>query len=283
MKEVITPCLWFDNQAKEAGTFYSSHLASAKIVAQSPVVTEIEISGQHITLLDGGPMYQPNPSISLFYICETEEEINRIWEAFAKEGEVLMTLGKYEWSERYGWVNDKYGISWQFYLGKIEETGQRITPSFLFTGDQYGRAEEAINHYSSIFKNSDQDSMLRYGGNEAPEQEGKIKHAQISLGGQKFMLTESALPHNFTFTEGVSLTIHCETQEEIDYYWEKLTESGEESMCGWLKDQFGVSWQVVPTILSKIMSDPDKAGKAAQAFMEMRKFDIEKIVQASIS
>ncbi len=283
MKEIITPCLWFDNQAKEAGTFYSSHLANAKIIAQSPIVTEIKVSGQHITLLDGGPMYQPNPSISLFYVCDTEEEINRIWEAFAKEGEVLMPLDKYEWSEKYGWINDKYGISWQFYLGKIEEVGQRITPSLLFTGDQYGRAEEAINHYSTIFKNSDQDSMLRYGGNETPEQEGKVKHAQIELSGQKFILTESALQHNFTFTEGVSLTIHCETQEEIDYYWEKLTESGEESMCGWLKDKFGVSWQVVPTILSKIMSDPDKAGKAAQAFMEMRKFDIEKIVQASIS
>lgn len=282
MKEKITPCLWFDNKAKEAGVFYCSQFANAKIVAQSPVVTEIEVSGQHITLLDGGPMYQPNASISLFYICDTEEEINRIWESFAKDGSVLMPLDKYEWSERYGWVNDKYGISWQFWFGKIEDVGQRITPSLLFTGNQYGRAEEAINYYSTIFKNPKQDGILRFDNNEAPEQEGKVKHSQISINGQKFMLMDSAQYHNFTFSEGVSFTIHCETQDEIDYYWEKLTESGEESMCGWLKDKFGVSWQVIPTILSKIMSDPNKAGKAAQAFMQMRKFDIEKLVQASI-
>jgi predicted 3-demethylubiquinone-9 3-methyltransferase (glyoxalase superfamily) len=282
MKEKITPCLWFNNQAKEAGTFYSSHLANGKIVAQSPVVTEIEVSGQHITLVNGGPMYQPNASISLFYVCETEEEINRIWEAFTNEGSVLMPLDKYPLSEKYGWVNDKYGISWQFCLGKIEEFGQRITPSLLFTGNQYGRAEEAINHYLTIFKNSKQDDILRYINNEAPRQEGKVKHAQITLNGQKFMFTDSAKPHKFTFSEGVSLIIHCDTQDEIDYYWEKLTEDGEESMCGWLKDKFGVSWQVTPTILSKLMSDPEKAGKAAQAFMQMRKFDIEKLVQSSI-
>lgn len=283
MKEQITPCLWFDNNAKEAGIFYSTQFANAKIVAESPVVTEIEISGQHMTLLNGGPMYQPNASISLFYVCDTIKEINRIWEVFAKEGSVLMPLNKYEWSERYGWVNDKYGISWQFSLGKIEEVGQRVTPSLLFTGKQYGRAEEAIRFYSTIFKNPRQDGILRYHNNETAEQKGKVKHAQLVLNGQKFMFMDSAESHNFTFSEGVSLTIHCETQEEIDYYWEKLTEGGDESMCGWLKDKFGVSWQVIPTILSKIMSDPHRAGKAAQAFMQMRKFDIEKIIQASIS
>ncbi len=282
MNKQITPCLWFDNKAKEAGAFYCSHLSNTKIVAQSPVVTEIEVSGQNITLLDGGPMYQPNASISLFYVCETEEEINRIWEAFAKEGCVLAPLDKYEWCERYGWINDKYGISWQFWLGKLEEAGQRITPSFLFTGRQYGRAEEAINHYSTIFKNPKQSNILLYGNNEAPEKEGKVKHAEVFFNEQKFMFTDITLSHDITFSEGVSLTIHCETQDEIDYYWEKLTESGEESMCGWLKDKFGVSWQVIPTILSKLMSDPNKAGKAAQAFMQMRKFDIEKLVQASI-
>ncbi|TSJ47976.1 VOC family protein [Fluviicola chungangensis] len=283
MKEQITPCLWFDNQAKEAGAFYCSQLKNAKIAAQSPIVTEIEVSGQHLTLLDGGPMFRPNASISLFYVCDTEEEINRIWEAFTKEGTILMPLDTYDWSERYGWVNDKYGVSWQFWLGKVEEVGRRITPSLLFTGKQYGRAEEALNHYSTIFKNPVSDGILYYGDNEAPEQAGKVKHAQIGFDGQKFMFMDSIQPHPFEFNEGVSFTVHCENQEEIDYYWAKLTESGEESMCGWCKDKFGVSWQVIPTILSKLMSDPAKAGKAAQAFMQMRKFDIEKLVQASIS
>ena len=283
MKEKITPCLWFDGQAKEAATLYCSIFADAKITAQSPIVTAIEVSGQSITLLDGGPIYKPNPSISFYYICEKAEELDRIWKAFSKEGTVLMPLDKYPWGEKYGWINDKYGISWQFSLGKLSDVGQKITPCLLFTGKQYGRAEEALNHYSSIFKNSKVDGILRYGKNESPDEEGKVKHAQFGLNGQKFMVMDSSQPHNFTFSEGVSLTIHCQTQEEIDYYWGKLTESGEESMCGWLKDKFGVSWQVIPTILNKIMSDPAKAGKAAQAFMSMRKFNIEQLVQASIS
>lgn len=283
MKEKITPCLWYDNQAKEAAALYCSVFANAKITSQSPIVTTIDVNGQSFTLLDGGPKYHPNPSISFYYVCEDEKELNRIWNAFTKEGTVMMGLDKYPWSEKYGWVADKFGVSWQIGLGKISDVGQKIAPFFLFAGKQYGRVEEAIAHYSSIFNDFIVDGVLRYGANEAPDEEGKVKHAQVGFNGQKFMLMESAAPHNFSFSEGISLTIHCKNQEEIDYYWERLTESGAESMCGWLKDKFGVSWQVVPTVLDTIMSDPAKAGKAAQAFMSMRKLNIEQIVQASIA
>jgi predicted 3-demethylubiquinone-9 3-methyltransferase (glyoxalase superfamily) len=284
MTEKITPCLWYNGQAKQAAALYCSVFANAKITAQSPIVTGIDVDGQSITLLDGGPMYQPNPSISFYYICEKEDEFDRIWNAFSKEGLVMMPADKYPWSEKYGWINDKFGVSWQLGVDKLSNVGQKITPCFLFTGKQYGRVDEAIGFYSSIFDNPSVDGILRYSNNELPDTEGKVKHAQIALNGQKLMLMESAAAHKFTFTEGVSLTIHCENQQQIDYYWTKLTESGgQESMCGWLKDKFGVSWQIIPTILSKIMSDPAKAGKAAQAFMSMRKLNIEQIVQASIS
>lgn len=284
MKQSITPCLWYNGQAPEAAKLYCSVFANAKITAQSPIVTAIDVSGQSFTLLDGGPMYQPNPSISFYYICETEEELNRIWNAFSKEGTVMMPLDKYPWSEKYGWLADKFGVSWQLALGKISEVGQKITSCFLFTGKQYGRVDEAIAHYAAVFKNTTVDGILRYGANEQPDEQGKVKHAQINLGGEKLMLMESAASHKFTFSEGVSLTVHCENQQQIDYYWENLTSGGgQESMCGWLKDRFGVSWQIIPTMLSKIMSDPAKAGKAAQAFMSMRKLNIEQIVQASIA
>lgn len=276
--EKITPCLWYNGDAEEAAALYCSGFDGAKVVARSAFVIELSMSGQSITLLNGGPKYQPNPSISFFYVCETEKELERIWDALKKGGTVLMALGKYPWSEKYGWVSDKFGVSWQLALGKVNEVGQKITPCLLFTGKQFGRAEEALNYYSSIFKNSKTDGILY-------EEKNKkiVQHAQFALLGQKFMVMDSVEEHKFTFSEGVSLTIHCETQEEIDYYWQKLTESGEESMCGWLKDKFGVSWQVIPTILEKIMSDPVKAGKAAKAFMAMRKLDIEQIVQASLA
>ena len=229
-------------------------------------------------------MYHPNPSISFYYSCENEEEFDRIWNAFAKEGTVMMGADKYPWSEKYGWLADKFGISWQLAVSGSNETGQKITPCFLFAGKQYGRVDEAIAFYTSIFDNTAVDGILRYGKNESPDEEGRVKHAQVILNNQKFMLMESAGAHNFTFSEGISLTIHCENQQQIDYFWTKLTESGgQESMCGWLKDKFGISWQIIPVILSKIMSDPAKAGKAAKAFMSMRKLNIEQIVQASIS
>lgn len=283
MKEKITPCLWYNGQAKEAAALYCSVFANAKITAQSPIVTSIDVSGQSLTLLDGGPMYTPNPSISFYYMCETEAELDRIWKAFSKEGFVLMGLDKYPWSEKYGWISDKFNVSWQFALTNPKEIKQKITPFFTLTRGNYGRADEAIELYSRIFKNVKVQRIQRYGQNEQPDQEGKVRHAIISIGNQDLMLMESAHPHNFGFSEGISLTIHCENQQEIDYYWDNLTEGGAESMCGWLKDKFGVSWQIIPVVLNKIMSDPAKAGKAAQAFMSMRKLNIEQIVQASIA
>lgn len=283
MKKQITPCLWFNNQAKEAAALYCSVFEKSKITTQSPIVTEIDVSGQKFILLDGGPMYHPTPAMSFYYICENVRELEKIWDAFSKDGSILMPLNKYPRSEKFGWVTDKFGISWQLALGKLSDVGQKITPCLLFTGKQYGRVDEAIELYSSIFENVTVDGMLRYGANELPDKVGKVKHAQIDVDGQKLMLMESAAEHNFSFTEGVSLTLYCETQEEIDDYWEKFTEQGEESMCGWLKDKFGVSWQIIPTILGKIMSNPAKAGKAAQAFMTMRKLNIEQLVQSTIS
>ncbi|HLN53447.1 MAG TPA: VOC family protein [Lentimicrobium sp.] len=280
MKESITPCLWFNGRAREAAEFYTRFLPDTKITAQTQLVTEIEISGHRFTLLDGGPIFQPNPSISFSYQIDSIDEINRIWEAFKEGSTILMDLDKYPWSEKYGWLNDKFGISWQFIVGDFQQFGQKVIPALLFTQDKYGRAEEAINFYSSVFKNPKIDGIFRYEANAAPEEEGKIAHSQIEINGQKFQLLESKQSHQFTFSEGVSLMIHCDTQEEIDYYWDKLTEGGEESMCGWLKDKFGVSWQVVPDILLELMNDPSRADKAMKAFMNMRKLIIKEIVEA---
>ena len=276
-KEKITPCLWYNGNAGDAADLYCSIFTNTKITSRSPFVIEINVAGQSLTLLDGGPKYQPNPSISLFYICENENELERIWNELSKEGSVLMPLDKYPWSEKYGWINDKFGVSWQISLGKIDDVGQKLTPCLMFTGKQCGRAEEALHFYSSVFKISKTDGILYEDQNKT-----LVQHAQFALLGQKFMIMDSAAQHKFAFSEGVSLTIHCESQDEIDYYWQKLTENGQESMCGWLKDKFGVSWQVVPDVLENILGDPAKAGKAAKAFMSMRKLDIEQIVQATL-
>src|SRR3569832_2115109 len=118
-KEKITPCLWYNGNASEAAELYCSAFADAKITARSPIVTGISVAGQSITLLDGGPMYQPNPSISFFYLCETEKELEQAWTALTKEGTIMMALNKYPKKKKYRWVGDKFGISWQVSLGKL--------------------------------------------------------------------------------------------------------------------------------------------------------------------
>lgn len=212
-------------------------------------------------------------------VCTTEKEVDQAWEKLLEGGQVLMELNKYTWSNKYGWLQDKYGVSWQLSLGKTEDVGQKFTPSLMFTGEQAGNAEKAIQFYTSVFKPSFITGIARYTA-EDPDVEGTIKHAQFSLKNHVFMAMDSSLPHQFGFNEGLSLVVMCETQEEIDYYWEKLSAVPEAEQCGWLKDLFGVSWQIVPTVLEKLMSDPARSQRVFNAFMQMKKFDIAKLIEA---
>jgi predicted 3-demethylubiquinone-9 3-methyltransferase (glyoxalase superfamily) len=249
------------------------------ITYDTPLVVSFEISGQKFMLLNGGPQFAVNPSISFFVVCESEEEVDSTWEKLIHGGEIMMPLDRYAWSQRYGWVQDKYGVNWQLSFGKLEEVGQKFTPVLMFTGNRNGKAEEAIQQYTSIFNDSEIVGILRYEHGENVI-DGAIKHAQFKINGQVFMAMDSSHQHQFSFTEGISFVMECETQEEIDYYWEKLSTEGEENQCGWLKDKFGVSWQIVPAILSSLMADSSRAKRVLNAFLQMKKFDIEKLVNA---
>ncbi len=278
MKNQIYPCLWFDGKAKDAAELYCSIFKNSKIITDTPMVVNFEIEGQKIMVLNGGPEFTINPSISFFVTCEDDKEIEYLWKALSKDGSVLMELNTYPWSEKYGWCADKFGMTWQIFKGKLSDVKQKIVPLFLFSHHQYGNAESAIKFYTSIFKNSNIENILHYGKDDA-QAEGKVMHAQFRLQEKVFMAMDGPGDHTFDFNEAVSFVIPCDTQEEIDYYWNALTKGGQESMCGWLKDKFGVSWQVVPTILSELMSDPKRAPKVVQAFLQMKKFDIEKLKQ----
>ena len=145
----------------------------------------------------------------------------------------------------------------------------KITP-FLWFNDQ---AEEAMNFYTSIFKKSKIGSVSRY-GEGGPGQPGSVMTATFELNGQEFMALNGG--PLFTFTEAISFFVNCETQAEVDELWEKLTEGGEESQCGWLKDKYGLSWQIVPTALGELLNDPDaeKAGRVMNAMLQMKKIDV---------
>lgn len=243
------------------------------------MVVRFEIEGKLIMGLNGGPMFKINPSISLFVTCETEEEIETLWSNLIDGGTIMMALDQYPWSQKYGWVVDKFGMTWQLMLGELPIGRQKIMPCLLFVGHQYGRAEEAIKQYTSIFPNSGINRLEMYHEGE-PQQPGKLKFGDFRLQNELFAAMDGFGGHEFQFNEGVSFVVECDTQDEIDAYWTKLTAGGSESQCGWLKDKFGVSWQIVPTILSELMSDPEKAPRVVQAFMKMKKMDIETLLKA---
>lgn len=278
MTKSIYPCLWFDGQAEEAATFYCSVFNNSTITEKNPIVVRFELDGFRVMGLNGGPKFKINPSISLFVYCTSEDETARIYNALISGGTALMPLDTYPWSKKYGWLQDKFGMTWQISVVDKPGTPFSIKPSMLFTSSQFGRAEEAIQFYHSIFPKATTDLLLHYEAGDANA--GKVMYSEFQLNDYPLIAMDGPGEHRYTFNEGVSLVVECETQEEIDHYWYKLTEGGREDMCGWLKDKFGVSWQIVPGILSKLMSDPEKAPRVTQAFLQMQKFDIATLLRA---
>ncbi len=279
MNQPIYPCLWYDGQARAAAELYGTAFDDCRITSESPVAVEFTLGGQKFMGLNGGPQYRPNPSISFYATFEVPEEIDRAWSVLAEGGSVLMPLDSYPWSARYGWLQDRFGVSFQLSAGRLKDVGRKVAAMLTFTGSQAGRAEEAVRYYAALFEPSSIVGIKKYGPGEG-DAEGSVNHAQFWLGEQVFMATDSSAPHGFAFGEGVSLVVSCRSQEEIDRYWSRLSEGGQEGMCGWLKDRFGVSWQVVPAILGELMRDPVRAPRVTAAFLKMRKFDLETLLRA---
>ncbi len=287
----ITPFLWFEKDAAEIAKFYTSIFPNSKIknttiLHDTPSgrvdVATVELLGQELTLMAAGPLFKFTPAVSFLVACATTQEVDALWEKLSEGGTPLMPLDQYPFSERYGWLHDRYGLSWQVMFMGDREIRQRIIPTLMFVGKQAGKAEEAIHFYKSVFHNSEIDHILRYTKEDQPDKEGTIKHAGFSLEGQEFAAMDSARDHNFTFNEAISFVVPCETQEEIDSYWRKLSADPMAEQCGWLKDQYGLSWQIVPSILNKLLQDKDakKVARVTQAFLKMKKFDIAALKRA---
>jgi predicted 3-demethylubiquinone-9 3-methyltransferase (glyoxalase superfamily) len=289
--QLIRPCIWYDGKAEEAAALYTGLIPGSRILdvsrypeegqdlhgqpAGQAMLVETELAGFRLSALNGGPEFKITPAISLFVQLGSEREVDALWHGLAEGGGVLMPLDRYAWSDRYGWLVDRFGLTWQIALDP-DRAAPDIALSLLFTGAQHGNSEPALEFYTSVFPGSRVEGILRHDGSGG-EVAGTVKHAQFYLGGQTFMVMESALGHGFGFSEAVSFIVSCRTQEEVDRYWSALTAGGgAEGVCGWLKDRFGVSWQVVPEAVVRLVASPDKAaaGRAMRALHGMRKLDI---------
>jgi predicted 3-demethylubiquinone-9 3-methyltransferase (glyoxalase superfamily) len=286
----IIPHLWFDTEAKQAAVFYTTLFKNSKIgnvttITDTPSgncdIVSFTLSNLDCMAISAGPHFKLNPAISFFAQFESEAEIQTVWNALIGGGKALMPYDTYPWAQKYGWLEDKYGLSWQLSYKENTPVEQQITPFLMFTKDQAGKAKEALETYTTIFPESTIEAIVPY-AKEDGDKEGFIKHSRFTLSGQQFMAMESSLQHEFSFNEAFSIIVRCETQQEIDYYWEKLSAVAEAEQCGWLKDKYGVSWQIVPTIMNEMMAsqDKEKIARVTQAFLSMKKFDIAKLQEA---
>jgi predicted 3-demethylubiquinone-9 3-methyltransferase (glyoxalase superfamily) len=293
----IIPNLWFDKEAEEAAEFYTAIFANSKIGAKTYygkvgkeihgqdegtlLTVDFELEGYRFVALNGGPLFKFNPSISFFVRCSDEKEVDDIYSKLSVGGNVLMPLAKYDFSEKYAWISDKYGLTWQLFLG--EKVEQKIAPCLLFVGDQTGKAEEAMNLYTSIFPESKLGQISKYEEAESQVNNAKVKYGQFWLAGQELVAMDSGIDHKFAFNEAISLLVECKDQAEIDEYWGKLSAVPESEQCGWLKDKFGVSWQIAPEGMDKYLNDPDqsRADRVMAAFLKMKKIDIAEIEAAA--
>lgn len=280
MKNIIYPCLTIKGKIGEASDFYIHTFGEGKISQTSPFVIQIELSGQKFMLLNDGPVSSPNPSISFMVMCDNAEETEKYWNKLTPGGNVLMPLDSYDWSSKYGWVQDKYGVSWQLYTGTKDDTLQKFCPTLMFTGAKAGKATEAVHFYTGLFPQSQIEGILNY--SESDEDSADfVKHAQFKLNGFTAMAMDSSAEHGFGFNDAISFVVECETQAEIDKYWDKLTTNGgHEVACGWLTDKYGVSWQIIPKGLGKLMSDPERGERAMNALMKMKKLIIADLENA---
>ena len=306
MNDRLIPCLWFDDQAEQAAAFYIDTFGSGRVLCRgrypqsfdnpaakprgSVMSVEFETGGLRFTAVNGGPAFAINPSISFFAYVDRREAAQRLFETLAVDGKALMPLDDYGFGrppspsgaarDLFGWVADRFGVSWQVMTVADAPAGVRLVPCLMFSDANRDQAEAAIASYTSIFPDSRVERLERHTGDEAPA--GTLRRGLFEIAGQPLVAMDSHIDHGFGFNEAVSLQIMCAEQREVDAYWHLLSQGGSEQMCGWLRDRFGVVWQVVPARTIEWLSSADHAARdrVVEAMMPMKKLQMDVLQRA---
>ncbi|MET0304261.1 MAG: VOC family protein [Microbacteriaceae bacterium] len=294
----IVPNLWFDRTAAEAADFYVRALPDTtseitfrypteglpdfqKDFAGEPVTVDVTVGDYRITLINAGSEFAPTPSGSFTLNFDpllfggdagaARTSLDAVWNALADGGSVLMDLGEYPFSARYGWVKDRYGVSWQLTLTDPEgDPRPFVIPSLLFVGEAQDRAREAGEYYVSLFEDAGIGTVYPYPEQTGPAAEGAVMFSDFRLAGQWFTAMDSGVEMDAAFTPAFSLEVRCADQAEIDRLWAALSAVPDAEQCGWLTDRFGLSWQIVPAGMSELLRRPG----AYQRMLEMKKIVI---------
>ncbi len=286
----VIPYLWFDTQAVEAVKWYVSLFKNSSIFEISGLsdtpsgdveTVDFQLSNLHLSAISAGPYFSFNTAISFMVSCKTGGDVDELYNQLSIGGTDLMPLDAYPFSKRYAWVQDKYGLNWQLFLTENFNEDQRIRPSLLFSADICGKAEEAMVFYASVFKHSDKKFVNFYKKDEAEDKRAKINYAEFNLEGIELVMMDHGMGGEDKFNEALSFMIRCDGQEEIDYFWERLSYVPEAEQCGWVKDKYGVSWQIVPSNMQDYFNGTEEeAARVTKAFLKMKKFDLKMLDSA---
>lgn len=286
----IVPHLWYDGAADEAAALYARLVPDSGIEgtvrypdvgqevhgreAGSVMFVDFHLGDTRLIALNGGPMFRFTPAASLFIALEDRAALDRLWDGLADGGTVMMPLDRYDWSERYGWVADRWGLNWQVMLGRGVRT---VVPALMFAGDKAGKAEEALRFYATLFEGGAVGEVMPH----AADGQSGIAHAELRFGDDAIKAMDNAAA-DFGFNEALSLLVDCADQGEIDRLWSALSAVPEAEACGWLKDRYGVSWQIAPGMLERMMRKGDAAAvrRLTKSFMRMKKLDLAELERA---
>lgn len=293
MMQKIIPHLWYDKEALEAASWYVSLFEDSKIVQVSMIydtpsgdaqMVAFELAGFSLSAISAGPFFTMNQAISLMVACETREEVQRLYEQLKEGAILLMPLDEYQFSQYYVWLQDKYGLNWQLMLMEQAQKVPKIRPTLLFAGDACGRVQEAMDYYAKVFPETKIDFVDLYGQGEAKDARAKVKYAEIEVYGTSFIAMDHGYGGEFSFNEAFSFIVPCEDQKEIDYFWDKLSFVPEAEQCGWLKDEFGISWQITPEHIDDVFvkGTPEEAKRVTEAFLKMKKIDLAALERARL-
>lgn len=287
----VVPHLWFDKEAVEAAQWYMSLFEDSKML-QTQILqgtpsgevqtVDFQLAGIQFSAISAGPYFAFNPSVSLMVSCVDAAEVDELYHHLVKNGDVLMPLGDYPFSKRYAWIQDRFGLNWQLMLNEGAAENQKIRPNLLFAGEACGKAKAALDYYLSVFEGSEKKAVSLYEPGEADDSRAEVKYSEFLFKENQFILMDHGLGGDFSFNEAISFMILCVTQAEIDYYWDKLSFVPEAEQCGWVKDQFGVSWQIVPARLNELLSTgtEKEIDRVTQTMLKMKKLDIERLENA---
>ncbi|WP_370614428.1 VOC family protein [Mumia qirimensis] len=289
----IVPNVWCNRNAEEAGRFYAEALPDTRTEVEArypteglldfqqafagePLTVTVEIAGTRITLVNAGDEFRPTPALSFTLNFDplrfggatpegeqaARDALDATWTALADGGTVRMEIGEYPFAKRYGWVEDRYGVNWQLML--TDPSGDPrpfVIPALMFGGAAQDKAAEAADFYVSLFESTpggaEVGNRFPYGTPTGPASAEGLAFGEFRIGDQWLMASDFGADHYFGFSEGVSLEVQCEDQAEIDRLWDALSDAPEAEQCGWLKDRYGVSWQITPVGLGKLMERPN--------------------------